>query len=163
VDYLGNKYEITADELDAVANWEGVKIRPGDAILIRTGFMKYWADIVKKEGKRWGATTDGEPGPGCSVIQWVIDKKIGLLGADNIAVEHIVPVDEACNQKYKVPLIPLHVAVLSMLGTPLQELLDLDALSADCAKDKVYEFLYVWTPLNYWNAAGGLMSPVAIK
>ena len=163
VDYLGDKYKVTAADLDACAKWAGVEIKPGDAILIRTGFMKYWANKVKKEGKRWGATTDGEPGPGCDFIQWAIDKRIGLVGADNIAVEHIVPVDEACNQKYKFPLIPLHEAVLSMLGTPLQELLDLDALSADCAKDKVYEFLYVWAPLNWWNAAGGLISPVAIK
>lgn len=163
VDYLGDKYKITAAELDAVAKWEGVEIKPGDAILIRTGFMKYWSNIVKKEGKRWGATTDGEPGPGCDFIQWSMDKKIGLVGADNIAVEHIVPFDEECNKKYKVPIIPLHIGVLSMLGTPMQELLDLDALSEDCAKDKVYEFLYVWAPLNWWNAAGGLISPVAIK
>ena len=72
-------------------------------------------------------------------------------------------VEEECNKLYKVPLIPLHVAVLSMLGCPLQELLNLDKLSEDCAKDGVYEFLYVWPPLNFWNATGGLISPVAIK
>jgi len=163
VDYLGDKYKITAAELDAVAKAQGVVIKPGDAILIRTGFMKYWADKIKKDGKRWGATTDGEPGPGCDFIAWAMDKKISLLGVDNIAVEHIVPVDQACNKKYKTELIPLHIAVLQMLGIPMQELVDLDKLSEDCAKDKVYEFLYVWAPLNYWNAAGGLISPVAIK
>ncbi len=163
VDYLGDKYKITADELDAVAKAQGVEIKPGDAILIRTGFMKHWTKIVREQGKRWGATTDGEPGPGCDFTQWAQEKKIGLVGADNIAVEHIVPVDEECNAKYKVPLIPLHIAVLQMLGTPMQELLDLEALSEDCAKDGVYEFLYVYSPLNFWNAAGGLISPVAIK
>jgi hypothetical protein len=53
--------------------------------------------------------------------------------------------------------------MLQMLGIPLQELLDLEALSEDCAKDGVYEFLYVWPPLNFWNATGGLISPLAIK
>jgi kynurenine formamidase len=165
VDYLGDKYKITAEELDAVAKAQGVEIRPGDAVLIRTGFMKHWSDKIRKAGGaiRWGATTDGEPGPGCDFIAWAQEKQIGLVGADNIAVEHIVPVDEACNEKYKVPLIPLHVAVLQMLGVPLQEILDLEALSEDSAKDGVYEFFYVWAPLNFWNAAGGLMSPVAIK
>jgi kynurenine formamidase len=163
VDYLGDKYNITAAELDAVAKWEGVEIKPGDAILIRTGFMKHWAKIVSEQGRRWRATQDGEPGPGCDFIQWAQEKKIGLVGADNIAVEHIVPVDKECNAKYKVPLIPLHIAVLQMLGIPMQEILDLDALSEDSAKDGVYEFFYVWPPLNWWNAAGGLISPVAIK
>jgi hypothetical protein len=31
------------------------------------------------------------------------------------------------------------------------------------AADGVYEFLFVWPPLNFWNATGGLCSPVAIK
>lgn len=165
VDYLGDKYLITPKDLDDCAKWAGVEIKPGDAILIRTGFMKHWSDKIIKSGGtlRWNATQDGEPGPGGEIIQWVQDKKIGLMGADNIAVEHIVPVEPEWNKVYKVDLIPLHVAVLSMLGCPLQELLNLDQLSEDCAKDGVYEFLYVWPPLNFWNATGGLLSPVAIK
>jgi len=165
VDYLGDKYLITPKDLDDCAKWEGVEIKPGDAVLIRTGFMKHWSEKIIKSGGtlRWGAMTDGEPGPGCETIAWIQEKKIGLLGADNIAVEHIIPVEEECNKLYKVPLIPLHVAVLSMLGCPLQELLNLDKLSEDCAKDGVYEFLYVWPPLNFWNATGGLMSPIALK
>jgi kynurenine formamidase len=165
VDYLGDKYLITPKDLDDTAKWAGVKIEPGDAILIRTGFMKHWSDKIIKSGGtlRWSATGDGEPGPGGDCIAWIQKKKIGLIGADNIAVEHIVPVEEKWNRIYKVGLIPLHVAVLQMLGCPMQELLNLDALSEDCAKDGVYEFLYVWPPLNFWNATGGLISPVAIK
>jgi kynurenine formamidase len=165
VDYLGDKYLITPKDLDDCAAWEKVEIKPGDAILIRTGFMKHWSDKIQKAGGalRWRATDDGEPGIGGDCIEWIQNKKIGLIGADNIAVEHIVPVEEKYNKIYKVPLIPLHVAVLSMLGVPLQEILDLDKLSEDCAKDGVYEFMYIWPPLNWWNAAGGLMSPIALK
>ena len=165
VDYLGDKYLITPKDLDDCAKWAGVRIKPGDAVLIRTGFMKHWSDKIIKSGGvlRWSATADGHPGPGGDCIAWIQKKKIGLLGADNIAVEHIVPVEPKWNKKYKVGLIPLHVAVLSMLGCPLQELVNLDALSEDCANDGVYEFLYVWAPLNFWNATGGLISPVALK
>ena len=151
--------------LDDFAEWEGVEIKPGDAVILRTGFMKHWSDKIIKSGGvlRWSATGDGEPGPGGDCIAWVQEKKIGLLAADNIAVEHIVPVEEKYNKIYKVGLIPLHVAVLSMLGCPLMELVNPEALSEDCAADGVYEFLYVWAPLNWWNSTGGLMSPVAIK
>ncbi len=165
VDYLGDKYLITADELDATAKWANVELKPGDAILIRTGFMKHWSDKIVASGGtlRWNATQDGHPGPGGDFIAWAQKHKIGLVGADNIAVEHIVPVEEEWNKIYKVTLLPLHVAVLQMLGIPMQELLDLEALSEDSAKDGVYEFFYVWPPLNFWNATGGLMSPLAIK
>jgi len=165
VDYLGDKYLITPADLDECAKWEKVELKPGDAILIRTGFMTYWTKKISDAGGgiRWKATEDGEPGPGGDFIAWAQKNQIGLVGADNIAVEHIVPVEKEWNEKYKVPLIPLHVAVLQMLGVPMQELLDLDKLSEDCAQDGVYEFLYIWPPLNFWHATGGLISPIALK
>jgi hypothetical protein len=67
---------------------------------------------------RWSATKNGEPVPGGDCIAWIQEKKIGLLGADNIAVEHIVPVEEKWIKIHKIGLMPLHVAVLSMLGGP---------------------------------------------
>jgi len=165
VDYLGGKYIITPKDLDDTAKWAGVKIKPGDAILIRTGFMKHWSDRIVAAGGmiRWNAMKDGHAGPGGDCIAWSNRHKIGLMGADNISVEQLGLTEEKYNEKYGVKLIPLHIGVLQMLGCPLQELLNLDALSEDCAKDGVYEFLYVWTPLNFWNATGGLISPVAIK
>lgn len=165
VDYLGDKYLVTPQDLDDCAKAQGVEFKPGDAVLIRTGFMKHWSDKIIKSGGtlRWNATVDGEPGIGGACIEWTQKKKVGLWGADNIAVEHIVPVEPEWNEKYKVGLIPIHVAILSMLGCPLQELVNLDELAEDCAKDGVYEFMYVWPPLNFWNATGGLISPVAIK
>jgi len=50
--------------LDDFAGWEVVEIKPGDAVLIRTGFMKHWSDKIIKSGGvlRWSATQDGEPG-----------------------------------------------------------------------------------------------------
>jgi kynurenine formamidase len=162
VDVLEGGYVITPEDLDGTAKMENVEIKPGDAILIRTGFMKKWVEIVSKEGRRWNAFKDGEAGPSCSAIKWIIDHKIALIGADNIGVEAI-PAEKGCNEKYKMPVVPLHIGTLSMLGNPMQELLDLEALAEDSAKDGVYEFLYVWTPLNFKNAAGGLMSPIAIK
>ena len=127
--------------------------------------MKKWSDKIIKSGGslRWNALVDGEAGIGGDCIAWSDNHKIGLLGADNISVEHLVPFEEEWNKKYKVPLAPLHIGCLSMLGIPLQELLNLEALGADCAKDGVYEFLYVWPPLNFWNATGGLISPIALK
>ncbi len=165
VDYLNDKYLITAKDLDDTAKAQGVKIKPGDAILIRTGFMRRWSDKIIKSGGtlRWNATVDGHAGIGGDSIAWIQKKKIGLVGADNIAVEHIVPVEPEVNKKYKVGLVPLHVAVLSMLGVPLMELVNLDEMGDDCAKDGVYEFMFVWPPLNFWNATGGLISPVGIK
>jgi hypothetical protein len=39
----------------------------------------------------------------------------------------------------------------------------LDELAADCAGDRVYEFLLVATPLPLTGAAGGPVAPTATK
>ncbi len=165
VDALDDHYLITPQDLDNTARKQGVKIKMGDAILIRTGFMKKWSDKIIASGGslRWNALVDGHAGPGGDTMAWVQKHKISVMGADSISMEHLVPFEEKWNKKYKVPLAPLHIGMLQMLGIPIQELLNLEALAEDCAKDGVYEFLYVWPPLNFWNATGGLISPLALK
>jgi len=43
------------------------------------------------------------------------------------------------------------------------EIFDLDALAADCARDTVYEFLFVAPPLPITGAVGSPVNPLAIK
>jgi hypothetical protein len=43
------------------------------------------------------------------------------------------------------------------------EIFDLEALGADCAADKVYEFMFVAPPLPITGAVGSPINPQAIK
>jgi hypothetical protein len=49
------------------------------------------------------------------------------------------------------------------MGMPLAEILDLDALGADCAGDGIWSFLFVAPPLHISNAVGSPVTPIAIK
>ena len=54
-------------------------------------------------------------------------------------------------------------AVLGLLGIPIGEMWDLDALAADCAVDGVYEFLLTSAPLNLHQGVGSPANALAIK
>ena len=43
------------------------------------------------------------------------------------------------------------------------EIFDLEALAADCARDKAYEFLFTAPPLPITGAVGSPVNPIAIK
>lgn len=158
VDRIDGSTVLTPELIDKIASAEGVAITPGTALLIRTGWLKNWTGA----GKNWNMMQDGEVGPSCGIEKWLQEKKVALIGMDNVAVEAI-PAKKECDDYYQVPLLPMHIGILSMLGTPLSELMDLDTLAADCAKDGVYEFALSFAPIRYSNASGGLISPIAIK
>jgi hypothetical protein len=57
----------------------------------------------------------------------------------------------------------LHYRLLALLGIPIGELWDLDALAADCAADGVYEFLLTSAPLNLRAGVGSPANVLAVK
>ncbi len=57
----------------------------------------------------------------------------------------------------------VHVRVLALLGIPLGELFDFDALADHCASDGVYEFLFTSKPLGIRGGLGSPPNALAIK
>jgi hypothetical protein len=57
------------------------------------------------------------------------------------------------------------VRILTMrdMGLMLGEIWALDELAADCAQDKIYEFMLVAQPLLIPGAVGSPVAPLAIK
>mgnify|MGYP001551981842 CR=1 FL=1 len=58
---------------------------------------------------------------------------------------------------------PLHIFLLVNVGMLVGEIFDFEALSADCAEDGVYEFMFVGPPLPFTGAVGSPLNPLAIK
>ena len=57
----------------------------------------------------------------------------------------------------------LHTRLLALLGIPLGEFFDLDALAEDCAADGVYEYLFTSKPLGIPGGVGSPPNAMAIK
>jgi len=58
---------------------------------------------------------------------------------------------------------PWHWVVIPAMGLYMGEMFDLKALSADCAKDKVYEFFFCGAALVIPGGTGSPINPQAIK
>lgn len=142
---------ITPQELDACAARQGVQIRSGDILHIRTGWWKKF--VVEKNRDEW---LKGEPGIGLACCEWLSKHQVAAVCCDNIAVE-------ALPGETDKEILPVHMVLLRDMGMTLGEILNFEELAADCASDRVYEFFFCGPPIKFQRALGSPINPLAIK
>jgi len=146
VEMLGDTYEITPADLEqALARQGNLKLLPGDAIIIHTGWGKLWG----KDNARFVKST---PGVGIAAAEWLAKQDPLLVGSDNW------PVEVSPNPDPNLSL-PVHQIFLVVNGIHILENLKLDELAAK----KVYEFAFTMQPLKIFGASGSSVAPAAIR
>jgi kynurenine formamidase len=153
VDALEPAYEVTVDDLNAACARQGVEMRKGDIALVRTGHIRRFT--VDRDRAAFNGL---QPGLSARCAEWIYDKSLAAIAADNVAVEVI----SAEMRRSEMPL-PLHMLCLRDMGCPLGEMFDLEALAADCAEDGRYEVLLAAPPLPVTRAFGSPVNPLALK
>jgi kynurenine formamidase len=136
-------YAVTVDELIETTRKAGIEPQPGDALIIRTGWLKAWRDGAVDKTKSAGLHHD------CA--SWIIEQGFVLVAADNIAVEVMPSHDANC-------AMPLHISLTRDNGIYLAELLELEALATRGRS----EFMLVIAPLAIKGGVGSPITPVAI-
>jgi kynurenine formamidase len=146
---------ISGDDLEDCAAAQGVEVRPGDIVLVRTGQMGQ----VKAEGD-WGDYAGGysarAPGLGLASAEWIQSKELAAVATDTWGAE-VLPTEPPDVS------MPMHIILIVHMGLTLGEIFDLEALANDCADDGVYSFLFSAPPLPITRAVGSPINPVAIK
>ena len=138
-------YVVQPEELQAALDAQGLSIRPGDVVLIRTGHARLWM----KDNATYG---EGEPGLGLAAAKFLTDRKVALIGADTWAIEAVPHEDPELS-------FPVHQWTLTRHGVYHLENLDLEALAAD----KAYEFAFLFSPLRLKGATGSPGNPIAVR
>jgi len=152
VECLEDGTAITNDDLDAAARAQGVEIRRGDFVIVRTGQME--ERLAKGE---WGGYAGGDaPGLAFETCDWIFKKEIAAICTDTWGCEVRPNETDDASQ-------PWHWVVIPMIGITMGEIFYLKDLAADCAADKVYEFLFCGPPLPITGAVGSPLNPMAIK
>jgi len=142
---LPDNYEITVADLEAALSRQNLKLMPGDAVLIHTGWGTLWA----KDNARYVKSC---PGLGIAAAEWLARQDPMLLGSDNW------PVEVAPNPDPELSL-PVHQIALVVNGIHLLENMKLDELAATGA----HEFAFVMQPLKLKGGTGSTVSPTAIR
>jgi kynurenine formamidase len=145
VDMLPDTYEITVPDLEQALQKQSLKLQPGDAVIIHTGWGKLWA----KDNARYVKSC---PGIGVKAAEWLAKQDPMLVGSDNW------PVEVAPNPDPQVSL-PVHQIMLVVNGIHLLENMKLDELAAK----RVHEFAFAMQPLKIQGGSGSTVAPVAIR
>ena len=145
VSRLKKNYEITVADLEGALSRQGVKIHEGDVVILNTG----WGSLWKVDNATYNS---GAPGIGLKAAQWLIDHKIVLVGSDTWCVE-VAP-----NPDPKLAF-PVHQLLIPRNGVHTLENLETSRL----AHDKVYEFAFMFVPVQIKGATGSPGNPIAIR
>ena len=143
---LPTSYPITVADLQDALKKQGSALKAGDVVLIRTGSMTFWPDVAKYR-------LADQPGLSIEAAQWLVEgQKAMLLGADNFGVESFPSKDPE-------NFVPVHSYLLAERGVSMLEAVWLE----DLAKDQVYEFLFIASPLKMRGATASPIRPIAIS
>lgn len=150
--YKGRMYdrgeEITLDDVRGALARQGLSeddIRPGDALFYHTG----WGSLWKTDNDRFNS---GTPGLTPEAGDWVVSRKVVLVGVDNWAVEAIPNPDPQL-------FAPNHQKFLVENGIYIMENMDFSALIAD----EAWTFAFSIGPIPLKGATGSPARPFALR
>jgi kynurenine formamidase len=141
---LESDYVITSADLEECLGQSGLKVQPGDTVLIRTGWSKYW---MKDNAKYLSPV----PGIGKEAARWLADKRIAVVGLDTYNVE-VDPNEDPAEQD------SVHQILIVENGIRLIENLALE----EAHRDRIGEFLFVCLPLLVKGGTGSPITPIAV-
>src|SRR5688572_610819 len=146
VPFLEPGTPIYPEDLDAWEKQAGLRVLPGDVVLIRTG---RWARRAEK-----GPWTGQLAGLHATCARWLRSRDVAILGSD--AAQDVMPSGvEGVRQ-------PIHLLVLVAMGMPILDNCDLEELSKAAQQRKRWDFLITASPLAVPGATGSALNPIAI-
>lgn len=134
-------FVVTPEHLNRALEAAGTEVQPGDVVLLRTGWARYWNDPA-----RFISQVSG-PGPALEGARWLSARRIFAAGSETAPFESVPSRD-----------MPVHVHLLVESGIHIIECLNLEELSQSGAS----EFLFVAAPLKIRGGTASPIRPVAL-
>ena len=145
---LPANFEITGAHLAQAAQKQGVQLRRGDTVFIRTG----WGAHFKGDPKLYAG--ESSPGPGLDAAEYLIRQGARIVGNDTLTFEKRPPV--VMTPKFQV--FPVHMRLIADSGIYIVENLNLEELAAA----RAYEFAVVVPPLKVKGGTGSAVRIFAL-
>jgi kynurenine formamidase len=139
-------FTITPEHLETALAAAKTTIQPGDVVLLRTGWARYFTNTALFLNGGQGHVVAG-PGPEIDAAHWLSKRGVFAAGSDTIAFE-------------KVPAgsMPVHVHLLVESGIHIIEALNVE----DLARDEIHEFVFIAAPLKIRGGTGSPIRPLAL-
>ena len=152
VDALPSSYGISPADIDAATQRQGVEMRVGDIVFVRTGTLRYWGEDGADHAK---ITEHDSAGLTLETARYLIEQKGAMaLGSDTSGLE-VSPAPEGSDT-----FVPVHQYLLIQQGVHLLEFHNME----DLARDQVWEFCYMAATNKIAGATAGFsLRPIAMR
>ena len=139
---------IHREDLEALEEIEGVRVAPGDVILLYTGRWKRRAALGP-----W-ATSEGVAGYHADVAYFLKERGVSFIGHD--MWNDVFPHEFSSAER-----LPLHRLALVALGVGIFDNLDFERVAELAKRLNRYAFLFTAAPLRIEQGMGSPINPVA--
>ena len=149
VDVLTADDHVYPEDLEAAERAAGVRVEPGDVLLVRTG--EGGARLREKRGY-----DPHRPRSGCQAacLPWFRERGVAMLGGD-------VPQDPSPSG-YEQLSMPIHSVGIVAMGLWLIDNCNLEDLAEACQRHGRWEFQFTLAPLRFVGATGSPVNPIAV-
>ncbi len=148
VEYLEADEAILAEELEAAERAAGLRVGPGDILLVRTGRAVRKAALGVWDPRQMLA------GLHASCARWLRERDVAVLGCDGVS-------DARPSQVEGVEQ-PVHLLCLVAMGLHLLDNMQLEALAQACRERGRWEFLLTLNPLRIAGGTASPLNPIAV-
>jgi len=139
---------VRADELRAAERAQGVELRAGDILYLRSGHHRRRLELGA-----WDAAV-AKAGLHSTAMTLLHERDIAAFGADGDG--DAVPND--CD----AVMYPIHTLGMNAMGLHFMDSLQFEDLAKECEREKRWEFLTVIAPLRLERGTGSPVNPIAI-
>ena len=143
--YVSHERPVHGYELEEIVASEGLKVEPGDALVVYSGREAY----AREHGGTWGGRPD-MPGLHPSCLPFVRENDVAVLIWDML---DLMPLPYGG--------LNLHTAI-NAFGVALLDNALLEPLAAACAEEGRYEFMVTICPLVVPGGTGSPVNPIAL-
>ncbi|MFF9168716.1 MULTISPECIES: cyclase family protein [unclassified Streptomyces] len=148
VPWLEPGTQVTAEDLEAAEEAQGVTVGPGDLLFVRVGHRLRRRSVGAWDAARLRAGLHPE------AMRFPARRRVAVLGSDGNS-------DAAPGAVPDVGF-PVHVLAVQALGMHLLDYLDFEELASLCADLGRWHFLCVIAPLRLAAATGSPVNPIAV-
>jgi kynurenine formamidase len=150
VRWLESEDAVYPEDLQAAEERQKVRVEPGDAVLVRTGYGRLRHEDV---GGDEASTRTGYAGWHASCLPWLQDRQVAYIGADTA--------NDAMPSGYPAVFFPIHAVGITAMGLWLVDNCDLEACASTANDLQQWDFQLAVCPLRMSGVSGSPVNPIA--
>jgi kynurenine formamidase len=148
VPWLEPGEHVFREDLEAAEQAQGVTVRGGDILLVRTGHAPRLAELGP-----WD-TDEARAGLHPTAVHFLADRGVAALGSDGN--------NDTAPSTTEGVAFPIHVLAINAMGVHLLDYLQFENLVERCEAEERWEFLFLGAPLRIAGGTGSPLNPIAV-